>query len=140
MDNLDSNGIENEQDAVREDWADANADLPRAGNPNNGGQGAEAMVMGPRTDANTHQADAPAGGHAIDSAQSGSSTDQPGQVAEPVVHPAGMDDSAMQSVAHPNFGLHVLASGAMLMDQGGEQGSEFGLWGTTSPYLFGGRV
>jgi len=61
--------------------------------------------MGPRTDADVCQADTPAGGHAVDSTQSGSSTDQPGQVAEAVARPAGMDDSAMQSAGMLGLGL-----------------------------------
>jgi len=92
MDDNFASNVENMQDEnVRKDWSDASADLLHAGNQNNGG--AEAMVMGPWTDADACQAEAPTGGHTAESVQSrqGPATEQPSQAGLAMAHPAGVD-------------------------------------------------
>jgi len=74
MDNYDSNveidSVVDLEVEVREDLTDPIAELPRVGTLDNGVKpisagSAEAVAVGPRTDTDACQANAPTGGHAV---------------------------------------------------------------------------
>jgi len=96
---------------------------------------AEAMAVGPRTDVDARQADAPDVGHIIEGFEplGDPTVIQPSVAFEAVANLYGAEQSAMNPIGAVYFGPHPSASGAMFMDQSSEQGSELG--GFSDPCL-----
>jgi len=149
MDNFDPNVEVNsvadlELDA-REDPTNSDADLPHAGNLDNGvdpiwAGSDEAMAVGLWTDADAHQADAPTGGHAVDRFESsGGPTDvQPDQASVAAMYRDGVEPTVSYPVGYLHFGLQATVSRAMLVDSTCERGRELGVFeGSRSPHPYG---
>ena len=98
---------------------------------------AEVMAVGPETDADTCQADAPMGGHAIECFESsrGPTVVQPSQASGAMAYHDGMEQPASYPIGYMYFGPQAMVSGAMLVDSSSERGRELGLFeGLCSPH------
>ena len=133
--NVETNSVADLESDAREDPTDSDADLPRAGNLDNGVDpiwvgSAEAMAVGLRTDAEACQADAATGGHAVDRFESsrGPTAVQPDQASVAVVCRDGIEQSASFPFGYLHFGPQATVSGAMLADPSRERGSELGFF------------
>jgi len=89
---------------------------------------ADVVTVGPRTDADTHQAAAPNAGYIAEGFEpfGDPTVIQPSVALEAMANHHGAEQSAMDPIGVTHFGPHSLASGAMFMDQSSEQGRELG--------------
>jgi len=98
---------------------------------------AEAVTVGPRTDADARQAAAPVVGHFAEGFEPRRETTvvQPSVAGEAVACRAGVDQSASYPIGYMYFGPQASASGAMFVDSSSEQGRELGTFeGPCSPH------
>jgi len=89
---------------------------------------AEAVTVGPWTDADARQAAAPDAGYITEGFEpyGDPTVIQPSVALEAVASRHVTEQPAMDPIGVTHFGLHPLASGAMFMDQSGERRSELG--------------
>jgi len=88
----------------------------------------DAVTVGPRTDADARQAVTPDTGYIAEGFQpfGDPTVIQPSVALEAMANCHGAEQSALDLSGVTHFGPHSLASGAMFMDQSGEQGRELG--------------
>ena len=126
---------------VREDPVDSVAEL-RAGTLEKGvdpilAGAVEAMAVGPRTDADVCQADAPVVGYAVECfvLSRGPTVVQPSLASGAMAYRDGMEQSASYPIGYMYFGPQATVSGAMLVDSSSEKGRELGTFeGLCSPH------
>jgi len=89
---------------------------------------ADAVTVGPQTEADARQAIAPDTGYITEGFEpfGDPTVIQPSVALEALANRHGAEQSAMDPVGVTHFGPHSLASGAMFMDQSGKWGSELG--------------
>jgi len=100
---------------------------------------AEAMAVGPQTESDACQADAPTGGHAVERFElsRGPTVVQLSQASVAVTYRDGVKQPASHPVRYPYFSLQATVSGAMLVDSSRERGRKLGLFeGLCSPQQY----